>query len=190
MDHALREAIEKDLFNELRWLLCAATQWDAYDRLIGEPPQVPKIKEPRYHLKVYTVDSAFLHARSLCEFFTATENSILRNEANGVTRLTWRDYSRTARQTSSKYNQFMKPLHGRVMHLDKDRSGYGGIKNEVVKIAKDVLELWKGFSANLSADSSLKPYADLLDKFRDDAIGEATRVAEQYKEHGFQSPFS
>ena len=76
------------------------------------------------------------------------------------------------------------------MHLDKDRSGYGGIKNEVVKIAKDVLELWKGFSANLSADSSLKPYADLLDKFRDDAIGEATRVAEQYKEHGFQSPFS
>jgi len=76
------------------------------------------------------------------------------------------------------------------MHLDKDRSGYDEIKNEVVKIAKDVLELWKGFSTRLSADSSLKPYADLMDKFRDEAIGEAARVAEQYREHGFQSPFS
>lgn len=43
MDNTLSEAIENDLFNELRWLLCAATEWDAYDRLIGEPPQIPKI---------------------------------------------------------------------------------------------------------------------------------------------------
>jgi len=88
MADPLREAIEKDLFNELRWLLCAATEWDAYDRLIGEPPLVPKINEPCFHLKVYTMDSAFLHARSLYEFFTATESSINRNETNGVTRLT------------------------------------------------------------------------------------------------------
>src|SRR5262245_39028722 len=129
MDDALREAIERDIYNELRWLLCAATEWYAYDQLIGVPPQVPLIEEPCYHLKVYTMDSAFLHARSLYEFFTATK---IRAD-----RLTWHDYSQTSRQTS-KYDQFMTPLHGRLMHLSKDRSGYDAIKGEVVEIAKDV----------------------------------------------------
>jgi len=186
MDYALSEAIEKDLFNELRWLLCAASEWDAYDKLIGKPPQIPKIAEPCFHLKVYTMDSTFLHARSLYEFFTATEESITRNEGRGSTRLTWRDYSLTARQTSGKYNQFMEPLHERVMHLEKDRSGYDEIKNEVVNFAIDILRLWNGFSEK----PGLETYASLLRHFRDEAIKEAVNVAEQYKEYGFESPFS
>jgi hypothetical protein len=186
MNYALSEAIEKDLFNELRWLLCAATEWDAYDKLIGKPPQISKIAEPCFHLKVYTMDSTFLHARSLYEFFTATEESITRNERRGSTRLTWRDYSPTARQTSEKYNQFMKPLHGRVMHLEKDRAVYDEIKNEVVNFAIDILRLWNGFSEN----SSLNLYKSLLDRFRGKAIEEAASVAAQYKECGFECPFS
>jgi len=184
MVNALSEAIEKDLFNELKWLLCAATEWEAYDKLIGEPPQIPKIKEPCFHLKVYTMDSAFLHARSLYEFFTATEESILRNKGKGL-RLTWRDYSLTARQTSTKYAQFMQPLHGRVMHLDQNRSGYNEMKKEVVNFASDILDLWDGFSKS----PDLKSYAGLLDKFHDQAIDEATSVAEQYQKYGFKCPF-
>lgn len=186
MDHALSEAIEKDLFNELKWLLCAATEWDAHDRLIGKPPQIPKIQEPCPHLKVYTMDSAFLHARSLYEFFTAPNGSKPRNKKRkGRNRLTWYDYSHAARQISKKYNQFMEPLHGRVMHLDKDRAANAEINSEVVKFATDILCLWNGFSSN----PALRPYAELLDKFRDQAIREAESVAERYKEHGFKSPF-
>jgi hypothetical protein len=182
MDDVLREAIEKDLYNELRWLLSASTQWYAHDQLIGEPPQVPLIKEPCHDLKVYTMDSAFLHARSLYEFFTATKTR--------PDRLTWRDYSQTSPQTSAKYEQFRTPLHGRLMHLNKDRSEYDGIKSEVVEIAKDVLILWDAFSAALAADPNLRPYADLLGRYREVARAEAAHVAEQYKEFGFQSPFS
>ena len=188
MDNVLSEAIENDLFNELRWLLCAATEWDAHDRLIGEPPQIPQIQEPCSHLKVYTMDSSFLHARSLYEFFTATERTVLRNKKNGLRRLTWYDYSRnpTVRQTSTKYDQFRQPLHGRLMHLDQNRSGYNEVKKEVVNFAADILDLWNGFSTH--PDLSL--YASLLDKFRDQAIGEATGAAERYKKYGFESPFS
>jgi hypothetical protein len=186
MDSVLTEAIEKDLFNELRWLVCSATEWDACDKLIGEPPRIPKIQEPCLHLKVYAMDSTFLHARSLYEFFTATEESITRNEKRGSTRLTWRDYSLTARQTSNKYDQFMKPLHGRVMHLEKDRSGHDEIKNEVVNFAVDILRLWNGFSQN----PSVKPYESLLNKFRVRAIEDAASVAKQYKRYGFECPFS
>ena len=184
MDDPLSEAIEKDLFNELRWLLCAATEWDAYNRLIGQSPQVPKIKEPCFHLNVYAMDSAFLHARSLYEFFTATEESIKRNAKKGVRRLTWRDYSRTARQTSEKYNRFSKPLHGRVMHLDQDRAGYDEIKNETVNFAADILSLWNRFSEKVK-----EPYTSLLDKFQDEAIREAASVAAQYKAFGFECSF-
>jgi hypothetical protein len=188
MDKVLSEAIEKDLYNELRWLLSAATEWDALDRLIGEPPKVPKIKEPCPHLKVYAMDSAFLHARSLYEFFTSTEKAILKNKKQGQRRLTWYDYSTNSnvRRTSTKYDHFMQPLHGRVMHLDQNRSGYDEIKKEVVNIAEDILVLWNSFSKH----PDLKSYSSLLDKFRGKAIEESLNVAERYKKHGFESPFA
>jgi hypothetical protein len=178
MESALRTAIEEDLFNELRWLLCAATEWDAYDKLMDEPSQLARIQEPCYHLKVYTMDSALLHARSLYEFFTATKQTKKRR--------TWWDYSRTAGQTSAKYDDFRKPLHGRVMHLNKDRSGYKEIKKEVVNLAIDILKLWNKFSEK----PGLEPYANLFNKYRDLAIAEAESVAERYKQYGFRSPFS
>ncbi len=116
-----------------------------------------------------------LHARSLYEFFTATRI----HEG----RLTWCDYGEEARQESEQYTEFIKPLHGRVMYINKDRAGYEEIKNEVVNIASDILSLWNGFSKK----PGLEPYAPLLDQFRDCAIGEAASVAEQYKECGIRA---
>jgi hypothetical protein len=178
MGDALKRYLEEDLYNELRWLVCAATEWDAQDKLIGEPPQVPKIEEPCFHFKVYTMDSALLHARSLYEFFTATRCR------NG--RLTWRDFSSQASQKSGKYDKFIKPLHGRVMHIDRDRAGYEEIKKEVVNFAIDILDLWDSFSKQ----PGLAPYSGLLDQFRTKAVGEARKVGEQYKGQGYQSHFA
>jgi hypothetical protein len=42
----------------------------------------------------------------------------------------------------------MKPLHGRVMHIDRDRAGYEEVKKQVVAFAVDILELWDGFQRN------------------------------------------
>jgi hypothetical protein len=185
MDSTLAQYIEKDLYNELRWLLCAATEWDAHDKLIGEPPQVPKIKEPCFHLKVYTMDSAFLHARSLYEFFTATEAAVKRNAKKDL-KLTWRDYGSKGPQKSQRYSKFIKPLHGRAMHIEKGRAGLDEVKKEVLNFASDILNLWNRFSRS----SDLVQYSGLLDQARKKAVGEANKVAEQYKRWGYKSPFS
>lgn len=170
----LRQNIEKDLFNELWWLLCAATEWDAYKKLV----ETEKIKEPCFHLQVYTMDSVVLHARSLYEFFTATN---IRAQ-----RLSWRDYGQNTGQTSEIYESLRGPLHGRLMHLDKGRADNKEVKNEVVDIAKDILQLWFNFSRK----PELEAYAPMLDERRRDALYEAGKVADQYKEHGFESPFA
>ena len=169
----LRENIEKDLFNELRWLLCAATEWDAYKKLV----ETGKIDEPCHHLQVYTMDSVFLHARSLYEFFTATN---IRQQ-----RITWRDYGRDTGQTSEIYNGLMEPLHGRVMHLDKGRANHKEVKGEVLTIAKDILQLWLNFSRK----PEVAAYTPMLDEHRRRALHEARDVADQYKRRGFESPF-
>jgi len=133
------------------------------------------------------MDSALLHARSLFEFFTSTESAIQRNNQKGLKRLTWRDYGADTRQESQMYKKdFMKALHGRVMHLDKDRAGYDEIKHEVVNLANDVLKLWETFSAKPEAVE----YAGVLDKCRRDALEEARKVAKQYEEYGYKSPLT
>src|SRR5262249_54857452 len=125
--------------------------------------------------------SALLHARSLYEFFTATDNVVKGNR----NRLTWRDYSPAARQESTKYKDFIRPLHGRVMHLEKERSGYEAIKKEVVNLTKDIMELWGGFTNK----PGVGQYADLLNSLRDKAIAEARNVASQYKDQDYECPF-
>ena len=122
------------------------------------------------------MDSAFLHARSLYEFFTTTEKAIERNKQNHRRRLTWRDYSSHGRQDSQKYGKFMKPLHGRVMHVEEERTGLDEIKREVANFATDILKLWDSFSRK----PDLVPYAGLLAQFREKAICEANKVARQY----------
>jgi hypothetical protein len=180
---ALRESIEKDLLYELEYLLCAATEWEAQRVLVGEPPAM---EEPCHHLKVYSMDSAFAHARGLYEFFTTPEKTVLRNEERNFNRLTWRDYSPNAVQQSNTYDRFRVPLHGRVMHVCKDRSGYGEIKTEVVTLAADILDVWGRFSKH----PDLKDYAALLDEARKQAVKEAEQVAKQYSAHGFKCPFA
>ena len=175
---ALSKAIEDDLFNELRWLLCAATEWAAQ--------RVPTIKEPCKHLKVYTMDSAFTHARGLYEFFTMERKSVLNHDRQNHKRLTWHSYGLTAPLASQAYKKrFAGPLHGRVMHICLGRSAHRPIKDKVVTLAADILDLWDRFSKH----PDLKDYASLLDEKRKEAIDEAKAVAAKYAPHGFKCPF-
>lgn len=63
MDSAMRRNyLDNDLKNEIRYLLAAATEWHTQAKLhlgIGG-----------YEVQVYAMDSTFLHARALFEFFT------------------------------------------------------------------------------------------------------------------------
>jgi hypothetical protein len=61
------EYIRLHLFNELRWLLNAATEWSIQKQL--------NLGICGYDIQVYAMDSAFLHARALFEFFVKTKNS-------------------------------------------------------------------------------------------------------------------
>jgi hypothetical protein len=163
MDKTLALAIETDLYNELRWLLCAATEWQANQSQCK-------------HLKVYTMDSAFVHARSLYEFFTMDPRSVSHHESKNHNRLTWHDFGLTAPLSSPTYKRLAGPLHGRVIHICKGRSEHKPIKNHVVTLAADILRLWEEFSKSLE----LKDYASVLDSFREKAIEEAEAVANQY----------
>ena len=57
--------LEQHLANELHWLLRAANEWIVQDRL--------RLSIDGYHCQVYAMDSAFLHARTLFEFFTSSQ---------------------------------------------------------------------------------------------------------------------
>jgi hypothetical protein len=124
------------------------------------------------------MDSVLLYARSLYEFFTATRKP--------QDRLAWQDYGQPARQTSATYDRFRKALHGRGMHLDKDRSRYEAVKDEVVNFANDILRLWAAFSGK----PGMEPYRKALDDCHKRALDEASKVAKQYQEYGFKSPFA
>jgi hypothetical protein len=175
---AARPTVEeglKDLYNELRWLLSAATQWDAWDKLVEGPPH---IKEPCHHLKVYAMDSAMLHARSLFEFFTTKKPS--------KDRLCWRDFGLAKPLKSKRYKALVEPLNARLMHVKKNRAGRRQVKNEVVNLARDVVELWDKFSHHPALDAL---YKTLLDEHRTEAMAEAQKVAAQYGEYSYKSPF-
>jgi hypothetical protein len=59
-DERKKDYIEQHLFNELRWLLAAATEWSIQNQL--------NLGMVGYDVQVYAMDSAFLHARALFEF--------------------------------------------------------------------------------------------------------------------------
>lgn len=182
-EEQLKHLIKVDLFYELKHLLCAATEWNAQESLVDFHP--PKMNQPCFHLKAYSMDSAFLHARNLYEFFTATTESMKKNEKWGT--LTWQDYSGHAIQTSNKYDKdFREDFHGRLLHLSRSRSTRAPIKDEVTILAKDILQLWVGFAKK----PGMEPYAILLEEMQQAAVNEAIHVAGQYQQYGFISPFS
>jgi hypothetical protein len=116
------------------------------------------------------MDSTFLHARALYEFFTATRT-------NNPDRLTWNNFSLPQGLSSTKYSNLISDLHGRALHLNKNRSSYQAIKDEVSAIATDVLDLWDTFANQ----SQVQPFKPDFEDARRLAIQDADGVANHHQ---------
>lgn len=165
-----REYIEKHLSNELHWLLRAATEWHIQDQL--------RLEIDGYHVQVYAMDSACLHARALFEFFVnrTTDNYYGYDQFLGGDPL-----------ESDSYGNWKGPLHGFLMHA-QDRSspvplktleGDKDLNQMPVDFAREVLRLWEGFEARLSQSGNSDDQAlkQLARSKRKEAIEGAERVA-------------
>lgn len=148
--------------NELHWTLRAAAEWE---RQVFE-----NLAVPGYEVQVLAMDSTFLHARALFEFFTGRPNrpnyhSVTELDAGGIVRVI----------ASTIYtDHWSDPLHDRLMHL-KDRNSDPTVptasgstkhlKNMPAEIAMEVRRLWVEMIGELRAarlDSLATAAEDLL----------------------------
>jgi hypothetical protein len=175
------EYINDHLFNELCWLLCAATEWSLQDQL--------KLEIGGYQVQVYAMDSAFLHARALFEFFAKKKPS--------NNHYSCKDFlpPGTILNSSSYEDDWAGPLHRGAMHI-RDRSGpaplkSAGVEKELkempVDFANEILSRWIEFERNLEACKipGYRELGELARKKREEAIKSAacvvkSRVAEQH----------
>ncbi len=153
--------IDKHLYNELRWLICAAASWKVVkDKGTAGFPS---------HFIVFTMDSAFLHSRALFEFFTHT------NPNSKPNLVTYQNFNCT-RLESELYHNWMGPLHCYLMHIE-NRESSGNIidgkhLNEMVfEFAVEIVRLWKEFSNQVDAD-----YKKSLDLVLEKVISEAEMI--------------
>ena len=129
------------------------------------------------------MDSAFLHTRSLYEFFTGDPTG---DEGAGRQPASWKLFGAT-RQRSPLYETWRETLHARLFHIRTNRPQPTSAKTganlpqhipaEVLNFAHDVLRLWDAFTN----DAALADYRSLLNGRRDEAVNEARKIAERHK---------
>jgi len=141
-DKAKKDYIERHLYNELRWLLEAATEWSIQNQL--------KLGIPGYNMQAYAMESAFVHARALFEFFVREKTEVVSHEFLH------------AGLPSSSYKRWKGPLNRYLMHL-RDRSSPSRLKsgeaekdlNQMpVDFADEALRLWQEFEKKLGASAA------------------------------------
>lgn len=167
MNEKESQTVHKDLFNELKYLLCAAVAWSFYDELVSKKHMLDD-KEFPPHFKVYAMDSAVLHARSLYEFFT-------RKKAKDEY-YSYKDFG-VKRLDTDFHQDYDGPMHIRLLHLKKQRSlGDSRMVNGVViEIANDILELWVRFESELLRQGQDKESKIFLEN-RVKSLSEANNV--------------
>lgn len=146
--------IESELYHELRCLLGSATVW-----------QIFKSTGAGYDV-VVAEDSAFMHARTLFEFFTSKgkNSNILRITEFGLRKF-----------KSNVYAKWKVPLNRHVLHLNEKRLKPNNLKNgehlseQVEVFAKEILKLWEQFENDPAAAS----YRQILKSVRERAIADA-----------------
>jgi hypothetical protein len=172
--------IEEDLYHEVRFLLVGAANWVAADAANRQVAGSPAETSLPAHLIVMSMDSAFLHARNLYEFFTTPRNVAQRRLGD---RATWLTFNAAAPQRSTLYNQWRPVLHERLVHLSITRPnpvsasgaplGATALNGEVLNFAQDVLNLWRAFEA----DPSVLAFKSPLEGARKQAIDQARQAS-------------
>ncbi len=150
--------INEHLYNELRYMLCASASWCIAKKNSKDLPM---------HFIVYTMDSAFLHARSLFEFFTYVPSG------KKTYLVTWKEFELDNELKSEVYKTWRVSLHHHVMHLES-RQGVPNViegvhlKEMVLQFSIEVVRLWIEFSKKL--DDELKKE---MDKILEKSVNEA-----------------
>lgn len=159
------------LENELKWLLRAATEWHVQQQI--------QLGEDGYHMQVYAMDSTFLHARTLFEFFTQpTTQNYYGCNAFGLSTI-----------PSSIYRDDWKAiLHAYMMHA-QDRSQPRQLKSfdgqtekdlnrMPVDFAREVVRLWREFAVRLGShnNADIKALRQAAEDILNGAIDEAEQV--------------
>lgn len=144
-----RRLINQDLYNELRYLLIAATIWQRCRDVEQSDDQTPFDDLP-HHLQALTMDSACMHARALYEFFFKSGDI--------ETASAKRDYGVTLNRTRL-YRDYEHTLNKRLFHIDlrrpapRERFATARVKRNVNRkpklFADDVLGLWDKLAAQL-----------------------------------------
>lgn len=161
------------LEHELKWLLRAASEWHLQDKI--------QLGLPGVSVQVYAMDSAFLHARTLFEFFTMnTGDNYYGISAYGLEPIPSHPYT----------DGWKDKLHAFVMHA-QDRSRPGKLKcvdgtekdlNKMpVDFAKEIVRVWREFQKGLTVhqDPFLRELAPIAERILHEAIEGADAVMTQ-----------
>lgn len=129
----MKQVIDEDLYNELRWMVVAAVTW-----LSSDGPARPR------HLRVMAMDSALLHARSLYVFLSRQKrNPRYPNE------VVCGDF-RVDSPAGNVWPRLKDAVDARLFHIRADRSTTDPVKDELKPLVDDILEMWKSFSKKLA----------------------------------------
>jgi hypothetical protein len=175
---AKKRYLQRDLYNDLRWLLCAATEWHMQNTMNEYLDPIGQ-GIPANHMQVYTLDSVALHARSLFEFLTkkATPNHFGANNYLGGTNVIDSDiYCDDWEDPLHSYLMHSQPRPGRRRKL-RSRTSAGqklSLNLMPVEFAEEIIAVWQDFAKELRLrGDSLARIADgVLAK----AIGDARCV--------------
>jgi hypothetical protein len=166
--------IDLHLGDELHFLLHAAAEWNAWEHL--SPFNRP--------IKVYAMDSVYVHARALYEFFTMSINAISNNEEAGKKPATWASFGLVGPfKKSGVYKKQYDNLHRFVLHLRRDRSDPKNTTNrQVMPITFDILEYWQRFPNHPAMDAHRGELITVINQ-------EIENVSTQYKGQFVTNPF-
>lgn len=185
----LERIIRVDLYEELRWLLVGQTTWETVRRLVpADPHRDERLPD---HLVMLAMNSAFVHGRTLLEFFTATTDQ--RDQIEVRDGVTWKQFELhgAAQQHSGWLARWDEVLNARLFHIRYNRpqpmhTKRGSlrdqpiadldIKFEVSAIADEVLKKWTEFTGQVSSKRVLQ---GALRSSRKKADGHGLRAREQ-----------
>ena len=173
-----RNYLDVHLYNELRYLLCAATEWHVQHSV--------ELGIDGHYAQVYALDSAALHARALFEFLTApTIQNHFGLELYGLTPLKSDRYG--SRKSASELGCWSKPLHSHLMHLQNRAAAqqlrsFDGLEMKdlnrmPVDFGREIVRLWREFIQRLQDPGNPgNPLASLAQARLNDAIAESALV--------------
>jgi len=150
--------IRNEICHELRCLLGAVTVWRAFSNA-----------EAGFDV-VVAMDSAFVHARCLFEFFT------LKKSSNDVSVT---EFGPTSPYQSTLYDAWCEPLNRHVLHIAKGRMtpnnliASGHLNEQVEVFGEEVLSLWD----RLIRDPAAAAFRADFQWTRDEAVKHAANDA-------------